>query len=347
MGVNLNNGFWKARLSGSERGDYERLRAGFSSRQIFGISGLVTTDVAALGRICVAALNDDPGLYGVFVGRAQISVGANGRATVTPQYISCNDKRFNAAVEKILQSANNLSTDYEKTLFVKDFLGDYVLYDSDCVKQAGELLQGKRKRLDAPESFTAYGAIVNRKATCDGIAKAACYLLRRLGVQCVVTNGKRRGSGDPHSWNIVSIGDACYHLDVTSDLVRKEYYFERTYHYFLTTDAEMYEYFTPDDDGGIKCDSASDSYYSHNGLRFTRIEALRRYVLDGAYGSTLAVQYTGDATDKYVKELLTAAAVRNATADDTYAIHPFAGGKYFVLIKNKFDVPKRRTKGGI
>lgn len=346
--VNLNNGFWRGRLSDAQRADYDRLLAGFRNRQVYGVNGITAADETALRPILSAVLNDNPELYSLFTGNVSFQKVIGGTAIVTPRFLDCNGRRFEAAVDKIIRSANNLRTDYEKALFVKDFIGDRVVYDYDSLKQVNELLADKDKsiKLDNPAAFTAYGAIVDRKATCDGIAKAVCCLLRRLGVQCVVINGVGRKGGEPHSWNVVRIGGGCYHLDVTNDLVRKEFYFERTYHFFLATDTEMYEYFTPDDDGGLVCNSVTDGYYVHNGVRFTSVERLRRYVLDGAYGEVLAVQYAGGMPASYIQELLKTAAERNITAGGRqYLIRPFAGGKYFMLVKSKYEIPKRRIKG--
>lgn len=336
-------------MSDVQRGDYDRLLTGFKNRQIYGISGINGADASSIRQTLDAVFNDNAELYGLYPDAIKVEVNSRGRTVVTPRFANCNTRRFEAEVDKIIKSASGLSNDYEKVLFVKDFIGDNVIYDYECLKAVKEPADRRGRERDLEDlavAFTAYGAIVNRKAACDGIAKAVCCLLRRMGVQCTVLNGTGRNNGEPHSWNIVAINGECYHLDVTNDLLRKEFYYERTYHFFLITDAEMNVYFTQNEDCGLNCNSIADSYYVHNGLRFTNVEQLRRYVLDGAFGEVLSVQYVGEMSSTYIEELLKFAAERNMSGSGKqYIIQPFAGGKYFMLVKGKYEIPKRRNKG--
>lgn len=69
---------------------------------------------------------------------------------------------------------------------------------------------------------TAYGAIVDKCAVCEGIAAAFCYLLSMVGIKSTIVNGTTQKAGDnDHTWNIVEIDGRCYHFDVTWDLKNK------------------------------------------------------------------------------------------------------------------------------
>ncbi len=67
----------------------------------------------------------------------------------------------------------------------------------------------------APDDLiaTAYGALVSGRAVSDGYALALKALCDKLGLDCVVVNGMRNGIS--HMWNIVRIGDYCYHVDAS------------------------------------------------------------------------------------------------------------------------------------
>ena len=58
---------------------------------------------------------------------------------------------------------------------------------------------------------TAYGALVNKEAVCEGYAKAYKLLLNAMGIECdVVINAE-------HAWNVVQLEGKWYLVDVTND----------------------------------------------------------------------------------------------------------------------------------
>lgn len=61
--------------------------------------------------------------------------------------------------------------------------------------------------------FTAYGAVVKRKAVCMGISLAICMIYKELGIPCRYIQGKRNGEG--HAWNMVFIKGGWFYIDVT------------------------------------------------------------------------------------------------------------------------------------
>ncbi len=64
------------------------------------------------------------------------------------------------------------------------------------------------------QAYTAYGALVQKKAAGEGFAIAMKLILERLGLDCVVVRGEK--DGVPHSWNIVFPEEgAARHLDVS------------------------------------------------------------------------------------------------------------------------------------
>ena len=68
---------------------------------------------------------------------------------------------------------------------------------------------------DGWEEFTAYGALVNGSAVCEGYAHAMCLLLNKVGIDCYYANGY--GENSAHMWNTVKIDGNWYHLDATWD----------------------------------------------------------------------------------------------------------------------------------
>lgn len=80
-------------------------------------------------------------------------------------------------------------------------------------------------------AHTAYGALIEGAAVCEGYALAYMAMLRYNGIECIYV------SGGTHGWNIVKIDGEWYHVDVTwDDPVPDKAGYVR-YNYFLKSDA--------------------------------------------------------------------------------------------------------------
>lgn len=108
------------------------------------------------------------------------------------------------------------SSDYEKIYTIYRWICDNVEYDyfgQDLLKHS------------------AYSAIIDGKAVCQGYAVLFYRLMLELGIDCRVISGV---SGDErHAWNIVKLGGVYYNVDATWDAGSAYYDF------FLKTDADF------------------------------------------------------------------------------------------------------------
>ncbi len=120
-------------------------------------------------------------------------------ADTASEYEKCFEN-FKAAADGLLEGieGNEKLSDEYKALLLHDRLCMHTQY---CYE---DLLI---------EEHTAYGALVNRSAVCQGYAMAYMYLLRRAGIDNYYCASKRLD----HAWNIVYINDLPYHVDVTMD----------------------------------------------------------------------------------------------------------------------------------
>ena len=85
-----------------------------------------------------------------------------------------------------------------------------------------------------PMIYTAYGALVNGKAVCEGYARAMQLLLHSVGIEATTVTGIAEGEG--HMWNAVKINHKWYNLDVTWNDTVKDFL---SYEYFNITDDEI------------------------------------------------------------------------------------------------------------
>ena len=101
-------------------------------------------------------------------------------------------------------------TDYEIVYAVNEYLCDNVDFpDSEPY---------------ASVTHTAYGALNNGCAVCEGYACAAVLILRGCGVESDIEVGECAGGG--HAWNLVKVDGAWYQLDVCwDDGGRRDMYF--------------------------------------------------------------------------------------------------------------------------
>lgn len=120
-----------------------------------------------------------------------------------PDRLKKAKENFNKTVDKIVDGAPKNATDYELELYANDYLVDNCVYDKEAAET--EELEGHEN--------DAYGALVEKKAVCEGYSRAFQLLCNRLGVDCISISGF--GDGESHSWNNVKLDGEWYEVDVT------------------------------------------------------------------------------------------------------------------------------------
>lgn len=113
----------------------------------------------------------------------------------------CN---MNARIDQIISALPQGMSEFDRELYLHDFLIENCSYDTDAMWQK-----------DDWAAFTCYGALVNQSAVCEGYSKAMQALLSYAQMQCGIVSGV---SGQSlHMWNVVMVDSNWYHLDVTWD----------------------------------------------------------------------------------------------------------------------------------
>ena len=137
-----------------------------------------------------------------------------GRTPITIYYQLSDeqDQAFKNKSDEVINSFDLVGkSDYEKTLMVYEYVTSHVTYDYEDAEHNNH-----------PLSHTAYGALVDELAVCEGIAYLMYHLLLRLGIECRYIEGDAfEYDGqitEAHAWNLVKLGDYYYCLDATWDL---------------------------------------------------------------------------------------------------------------------------------
>lgn len=176
----------------------------------------------------------------------------------TQDLVKQMNKQLELESKKIIDSIPKYFSDYEKAKYLHDYIVSTVDYDEN-----------------ANFSHNSYGALVDKKAVCDGMSKAYMYLLSQIDIESRIVYGKSK-YGVSHAWNIIKLGDEYYHVDLTWDMPQGD---SDTiiYSNFGLTDEEtkknkyIYSPFTDNLDDSIyapipKCDSIEYNYYKKQGL---------------------------------------------------------------------------------
>lgn len=113
----------------------------------------------------------------------------------TADEISSMNIASERAARAIMEQITPDMDDYDKLKFFHDYL---VL---NCENDT-----------ESPYSNTIYGALVQKKALCEGYSKAFSYLCSLAGIENTIVTGQ---TDVYHMWNMVKLGGNWYHVDVT------------------------------------------------------------------------------------------------------------------------------------
>ncbi len=106
-------------------------------------------------------------------------------------------------IQTVLSGIDLALSDVEKVKAVHDYLVSTVAYDMDTLKNSPQ----------TRTIYTAYGALVERKAVCQGYALAFQLFMQRLGIESVFVSSALMN----HAWNMVKLDGNWYHVDCTWD----------------------------------------------------------------------------------------------------------------------------------
>ncbi len=140
---------------------------------------------------------------------------------MTADEISSMNMAAEKAAKNIIAQLSPDMDDYEKL----KFFHDYLILNCESDK-------------DYAFADTVYGALVEKKALCEGYSKAFSYLCNLAGIENVLVTGETYVA---HMWNMVKLDGNWYHVDVTwdksDDQLHEVFPDVVLYQYFMVTDA--------------------------------------------------------------------------------------------------------------
>ena len=171
---------------------------------------------------------------------------------------------FDKKIDSVISLAEKQSGDFEKVLFVYDYIMKNTVYDESVLSDDASASTG----------VNAYGCLIDGKTVCSGYALAFDAVLKRLGYECGVefNNYNAFSIISGHVWNYCKLGEEYYYFDLTWDDTgydSEEYkeYFEYAHNYFAITRDELSKSnFTLSSDAPTPpCNGKAYNYYIYKG----------------------------------------------------------------------------------
>jgi len=152
--------------------------------------------------------------WGAEISSEVVAKGYNYTIAFSMSYYTtaAQEKELDTAVSNLLKNLNvSKKSDYQKVKAVYDYICANITYDYENLEDPEYMLK-----------HTAYAALVDKTAVCQGYASLMYRLLLELDVDTRVIAGEAI-EGGAHGWNITKLGDVYYNLDSTWDAGMSEY----------------------------------------------------------------------------------------------------------------------------
>lgn len=165
---------------------------------------------------------------------------------------------YQTEISRIVTETESLcKTDVEKALYVHDMLIASFRYDEN------------------EQIFDVYRFLMEKKGVCQAYALCYMAILREMDIPCFLV----KSSDMNHSWNIVYIGGAWYHVDLTYDDPRPDRPGRVLHDYFLLSDTAITNTAIPH--YGWSCAVVCKSDIYNNGI--WKNSDSRMVVMDGRF----------------------------------------------------------------
>lgn len=280
---NADGGFYYSSLNDEEKRIYDKIYAR-AKNQKTQIKIRSNIDEERILEIAMFVYNEHPELFWL---NGAFSIDTSKVVTLKSSYnsneIANLSEQIKSKTDSIVQNLNSNMSDYEKSLYLYEYLITNTSYANDAIDNLDNM----------PWASSLVGVFTMGKCTCTGYAKAYQYLLQLSGINCAVVSGKattpqgRRS----HAWVIQECDGSYYYTDPTwgdcFDGNNKEYI---SHSYFCLSESEIEKTHTINHKDILpKCTANKDNYFVKNKLLFSSYsradikKALKSCVENGKY----------------------------------------------------------------
>ena len=138
------------------------------------------------------------------------------KVKIIPKYYTylVQEEEVSSKIKEIFEgfAFDERSSDYEKISAIYGYICSNVSYDRVHAKNPYYFLRS-----------TAYGALIQGTATCQGYSLALYRMLKEAGISARIIRGRANGEEGLHAWNIAELDGIYYNLDATWDAGKENY----------------------------------------------------------------------------------------------------------------------------
>lgn len=250
------------------------------------------TDSAELNKIAIYVCLDNPFL--TITNQYYESENGYGNQNVIEQTLNISylpfsfpDANYYEKMTEVVDEANKIilgmpqfDNEYDKAKYLHDYIVGSVRYTYDY---------------SDTDADTAYGALINHTARCEGYTDAYAILLKLAGIDSakVIYFGSDINESAGHIWNMISLDGNWYHVDTTNDsfgndeTIPQDY---ASYAFFLISTEDILKSYPINSliqSLVPACDNDTDNFFVRNGLYF---DSYDRYDVGKAAGLFLHSQ---------------------------------------------------------
>ncbi len=251
----------------------------------------------------------------------------------TQEEILAHGRMVNNIVNALIARIDPKMSDLEKVKLVHDYLVSTVAYDQEGVET------GTIPRV----SFSPYGALVEKKAVCQGYALAFQLFMNRLNINSIFVSSEAMN----HAWNMVQIDGQWYHVDATWDDPVPDTPGSIYYNAFLVSDTRIRDGVNRHYRWDMSAPPASDQQYDYFDWSMIQPEfkddvsqlKLDTYSYSGTVGSQyqfIASMNSNSVVQNVVSSNPQVACVKLTNADDPrgwlYTIELISSGEADILV---------------
>ena len=159
-------------------------------------------------------------------------------------------------VDSVVKNARNRSDNYDKVLYVHDYIVNTCKYNSGADSSAN--------------GAYSYACLVQGNAGSMGYSEAFAIIMRKLGYECGICNGTTTGK---YSWNYIRYNGSYYWIDCAGDDPGNSSTLEHDF--FMVDNTFLFRSRTVDRSANSfipNCNSMKDNYYARKGQYYSRFD---------------------------------------------------------------------------
>ena len=265
----------------------------------------------SLDKVYQAMTEDNPHLY--YLDQRHMKYAFSMFNTkIFPEYLytKAQINTYNHQIEKqVAEIVTQLdilnATESMKVKKIHDYIAKNIFYD-----------EGARCAINTNPVVAAHsiiGFFMDKKAVCEGIAKAAKILLNAVDVKCIYVSGKGiHEKSENHAWNIVKINGKAYHFDFTWDIMGTQRGYTSYDYYALPDEAIRLDH--TDFHDVPACTAWDENYFVRKQVLFSSIKRMKEYISQKVAN--------GERLIYFKMKLEAGASMENIARDATnYALH--------------------------